>query len=448
LKVHVSKSPIIIISNIIRIIYICLINALFVLKKVQTFLKHTRSLIAPVFSCLLLLVFSYYISNSSLPLNDAELKSLRYYEALTDSLRLHYKGLTERNDVWIDSLLLINTSYDLALTNFYGEGHNIKKGVVPRVNRKNLFHLLKLIRDNDTYKYLLLDIQLDSLSGICYSDDGSFSAEEYDDSLRSILSKMNRVVIAKDDEFSFLDSSFEKKAGSVDYLSTVEVSGFSKMHIGTLPQQSLPLRMYSEIDKGCIHKHAFGIYSDNGTICFSSIVPTFYIRDIKYLDKRSNNMLVYEYQNLGSDILNDYFFDPSTFDNRIIVIGHLFDYDLHETYVGKLPGAVINLNTYLTLKNGQHRIKWWAVLLLSCLYVIISYLVINQGVQEKILQRLSPFARLVASIVGWSVLFHFISLARYISGGSYYNPWIPTIWFSILPYIIRFFKHIYSRHES
>ncbi|MBK7432954.1 MAG: hypothetical protein IPI66_03000 [Chitinophagaceae bacterium] len=80
----------------------------------------------------------------------------------------------------------------------------------------------------------------------------------------------------------------------------------------------------------------------------------------------------FPYFNLGDLLIlsGDSTFYDQFLKDRFIVLGN-YETDIHPTPIGKMPGVLILLNTYLSLFNGKHQpgILWFL-----CLFVIFYFI--------------------------------------------------------------------------
>ena len=373
-----------------------------------------------------LLVVSYLLQNSAIPFNGDETLALKRVSHITNIKQKEYADC--ENCKWIDSLLLINGCYDLDTIPHYFDNELIPDGYYAITSRKDIYKTLLALQQDNTYKYILLDIALTRLP------DGY---NEYTDSITRLLPQMQRIVIARSkDNFLMADSSLiDSMAGYVDYVVNPEETGFSKFNI----MGSAPLKIYEDLHDRKVKRCLGGLlYTDGYALCRRTIIPSYFLTQ----DSLFCNSEEWGTQKLFADLKDvaQYGSLGYNFHNKIIVIGDYLENDMHQTIAGDLSGALILLNIYLNLVHRFHIVSWWFTLLLFVIYFIFSVLIV---IGNK-LWTMIPFWRkfwtseivqMIFELIGWAFIFHWISVAIYWGFGQIYNPFIAIIWFTIIPKI-------------
>jgi hypothetical protein len=140
--------------------------------------------------------------------------------------------------------------------------------------------------------------------------------------------------------------------------------------------------------------------------------------------------------NLGTDILDLGIDISSLVKDKIVVIGDFTENDIHDTYLGKIAGPIINLNAFEALRNNELEIPWSLIFFLTIFYVIISYLILRKPISlERLLDKLHmnrTSIKYVLSFIGYSFMFTTVSGTIYLICGIDIIVLIPTIWFTIL----------------
>ena len=400
-----------------------------------------------IYYVIALLFVTYLLNNCAIPLSSAETGTLKFYESskqfLSDKLKSWTGGkisLDTRDLSWVDSICLINTSFDWTLVDVYGE-RPFSQGKEPITNRKDLYCFLKIASRLKSYKYIILDIALDK------------KRTPYDDSLSILIPKMDNIIVARSNEYDII-SSLKPKSGWVDYYKMPYESNFVKYNYGTRERKSLPLCMYNDLNKRDAITSLFGLfYFDGFKLCQKASILDFDIRyttDTKDIGSGQSKSF-FAYQNLGTDfndesgnLFNDIEKIKGCIDNKIVLIGNLLGDDKHDTYVGEMPGAIINLNAFLSLHKGKHIVKFHHVLILFLFYLTLYILIEKKRyfLFKKISE--SDFGTIIVSIIGWSTFFNIIALLLYILLGVFFNPWYPTLWFTFVPQCVKLFKLIRS----
>lgn len=422
------------------------------IKKLNQTLSKAKSksnrkvLLLSLISSLLLLVFTYLLSNIAIPFSSGETSTLKNYEAIKRDL-FHIKR--DKNTGWTDSICLINTSFDKVNVPYWEEGTDVMSNCsIPIVNRYHLYKLLRLIDSISSiqYKYILIDLDL------------SCAQSEYDDLLFEQIAKMDSIVVSYSNNNFIPDKRLleSNKYGMVDYFKMPYETGFTKYEFINDTFPSFPYKVYSELTNRQITSFLGLVFYDKG-ICHKANPISYFIIDEDLLpdtisaEMKKQNPFIEPAEILPYSKNIGYFFKPNEIDtvavmeetnNKVIVIGDFFGgFDLHDTTIGQQCGALINLNAYLSLCKGKHIVSWGSVFLLFILYTIISvYLLKRNTVKQDNIEMLPFFRRLlkseifkiILSFISFTIIFHFIALYHYISSDTFYNAWYPSVWFTFV----------------
>ena len=140
--------------------------------------------------------------------------------------------------------------------------------------------------------------------------------------------------------------------------------------------------------------------------------------------------------NLGADIIDMGIDIPSLVKDKIVVIGDFTEDDIHDTYLGKIAGPVINVNALEALRNNEQEIPWTLILFLFAIYGIVCYQTIRQPISmDKLLKSLhfdNKVVRYILSFIGYSFLFAIVSGSIYLVSEIDINFLIPSLWFTFL----------------
>lgn len=412
----------------------------------------SNSLIFAAIISIVLLFISYCLKNSPKPMTGKETGIIKRIEKKRRD--------KDKNKEWLDSLLMINTCYDLDLVNHYGtyifEDSNDtiigKEGNQAIVNRKDLFLFLNQIKDYD-YKYILLDIQLDDLE---YSQDDTSSSVFYSDSLKNLILQMERICIPRSELFS-LDKKLYPKAGWADYRISYKESGFIKY---PLLKDEVPSMALKACDKKIDNLFSI-LYFDKQRLCQNNVIVQFSSLPI------TNDISSYPFASINNNTSKrnylDLAFDPwnimisrELVSNKIVLIGDFFSNDIHNTFAGQQPGVMIHANAYINLMTGKHLVNWWVVLLLYIIYCGFSYFIISgkKLTEIKIIGPLLkpllvfPLVNFLISFISFGLVFLLLSCCLYSVADYYYSIWLPSLWFSALPHVVQYIKEIISKHKK
>ena len=321
-----------------------------------------------------------------------------------------------RND-----LLFINTSYDnMLIDRLDDDGFQIGNQVI--TDREKLARLFEIMRNsNSNHKYVICDI---------FFKDPS----PYDSALNENLINLNNIIIpyhlGTDNKID--EPIFNINKGFSDY-NIIEGSflKYSLMQLDSLP--SLPLKMYMDLYNASFSSK--GIISRmNGKPAFNTIIIDFKVR---YYDINENlSQESYPYVNLGEFISLPDSVISNTIKDRIVMIGDLQERDIHQTLVGNMPGVIILLNIFLTLKESENLIKPLFLFILFITYFLISLDVFSEKniLERKYIKKLSRhrvgkfFARLFKYIVYLIIS----SVIIYILYNIHINILIMAIYFKLV----------------
>lgn len=395
-----------------------------------------------VLKILLLLLLTYILNNSTCSYSVAEIEPLKTYESIKSFFSRKKALSSSEIPQWTDSIVFINTSFDKELVDHYNSDF-VPEGKTPVTNRRLLYHFLKCANESNNYKYIIVDIDLDSV----YND--------YNDSLCSIIPQMKNIVVARSCKSKILEP-LKKKSGLVDYKRNLFSLEFTRFNYGDTEIKSLPLYMYNELTGHDIKSFLFGLaYFDKWSLCQKSDVILFdiihKINEESQDDETNKAEPNYINMNLFFDsieernIVVDSEYLKGAINNKIVIIADLFGTDKHEAYIGELPGSIIVINAYNYLTKGNHIVKWWKVFFLFLFYLII-YIFINS--KSQIFDMLKTKYRIFKSdifttlllFVGWGTFFHFTALILYFCFDIFYNAWYPTLWFTFVPVMSNLFK--------
>ena len=158
--------------------------------------KYSILILSTILSCILI-VIGYFVNN--LPIFTGEnLDQYFLIQKTSEFLRLSPKY--EHNDAFF-----INVSYDKELVNVNGAGPDGVLGNTPITDRNKLYELLKILKDDSGYKYIVLDIIFDPNE-----------ISSADSSLFTIIQSMNNIVIIRDDNIPVPSTALLEKSALAD----------------------------------------------------------------------------------------------------------------------------------------------------------------------------------------------------------------------------------------
>lgn len=357
---------------------------------------------------IILLCSNYTICNTSFPLPN-EMVVLRNMDIINELC-----GWKE--DSIPDNIMLINVSYDKELVDFVKQKEDTV-GKTPIIDRHKLFEFLKNAKEANTYKYIFLDVNFEK---------GYISKS--DSALFNLIAEMDRIVIPRHEGKYLQDDRLYSKAANSDYTVTKEETNFVRFQFIHDSIKSIPLKMYNDINKKDIHKWGPFYFSGNW-LCRNGITLKLPFTTKMFIP------------NLGKDILENG--NNEDFNGKIVIIGD-FENDMHDTYKGKQPGAIIIMNAYYALVQGDHILfgKYGLTLLfyvfIALLYFFLAILYLNGKSLSSLFEN--AWIKVFVSIVSINILFWIIAGFAYFLG-VVYNLWIPTVVFSILDFIVNTYKN-------
>ncbi len=160
---------------------------------------------------------------------------------------------------------------------------------------------------------------------------------------------------------------FNVQSGCVNYTVT-NTSLFTKMPLMYADTvKSLPVLMYENVTKNAVIKR-HGLTYFNNRLGFNTIIPELYYRPADMNTSGAHANTYY----LGDLVTTPDFFN-NYLKNKYIVIGD-FPNDKHHTYMGSVPGALLLIDTFLTLQHKQPVISFVWLIILFVVYFLISYI--------------------------------------------------------------------------
>lgn len=352
------------------------------------------------------------------------------------------------------NVCFVNVSHDRQLVYINPDDHDA--GNTDITDRKKLLQFLRKIEEDQVkYKFIMMDISFDKEL-----------KTEYDDSLFHQIAKMPNVVIAHhyygEDNDQIADPVLRPNVGMSDYRIIGNISNFSRYTFLQKKKPSLALKMYDGINQPTSIKQwgNLPVYFSNHHLCANS--PMLYISGNIYsiMDlpaaEEDNDMTLFDYaaaysyyEDLGADfLLLDWRDWNADMDGKYIVVGD-FENDIHDTYVGKVPGAYITWMAYKYLV-GRHHILGWLYILLSIIgyTLVIYFLFYINAVANKPEYKENKVAQSLLSAVRWIGSFGLLYLVTFFFYRFFqmrFNITIPILFISI---VINFIIQISNKHEK
>lgn len=356
-----------------------------------------RLLISAVVA-LLLVVADYGVQNISFPLFD-DVSLLAWIDQVVGSNKDYF----DEEDV-----TYVNVGKDKALVPMVDEwGDTIGNDVI--TDRETLLRFLDLATKSD-YRYIFMDVRFEE--GFATSVDSALFGQ---------IEQMPNVIVATHREvngYAIADSALLPKAANADYRSTI-FSGFSRYEFLQGGRRSVALRMLYDIDSHDISKHWYGYVCDDGSLCYNlKCIPLpnnlFSSNAVLLRDNTIGEEMRYPY--LGSMILNSQRYSEdeviqNLLNDKIVIVGD-YDNDLHETYVGELPGPVISFAAYKFLRAGLHKVSVLYVIFLFVFFFLISLTILSIRHVANIFTK-GTFWNFILSFLGIGALFFVVKIILY-----------------------------------
>ncbi len=387
-----------------------------------------RRAVMALCSALLVLVAGYFID--SLPYAvGGEISSAQWLERLGRMAGVRGENLP-------DSVLLVNVAFDKTLIAYDApvsddpsESVRMPAGRIDVTDRRKLADFLEAASDGE-YRYMMLDIRFDD--GIRSDSDAM--------RLFSLIGGMPRVVYARHEDSPTTPEAPSRKGAYSDYHTTMTETGMVKYPLFKADGPSIPLRMYEDLHGGRMSSFC-GIPVYDGVPGWRSIYLTYPVVISGWAGRQEPSGLYgtkmkFNYLNLGQDLLSK----PDSADlirertrGRIVVVGDFVN-DRHDTYIGSMAGPLINLNAYIALCRGRHKVSPLPALVLLAIYFLISYTLLSRW---NLLDRIgylrrhrSTLLRVVVSFVGFSTMLGATAIVFYLVAGVIYSVVFPSIYFT------------------
>lgn len=336
-----------------------------------------------------------------------------------EALLIKWASVIKRTVLQIDEdppakdFLFINVAHDkelIASEEFLG-----KEVITDRAQLAAFFDIIKA--GNNPHKFILCDVFLKGDS----PNDSVFAG-----SVKGLKNAVFPVHFSEND--SIEKPKFDLSYAIADYKTT----GNAFLKFNLVQQKkilSVPAFMHNTLESRIITSGKW-VNTENGRPIFNNIVIDFPIRSYEVIEEKE-----YPVVNLSELIvlppevvINEYL------RNRIILIAD-FENDVHNTIYGKTPGTFILLNTYLTLKSGNHIVSGWWVVMMILSYTVISYFLFYnpQKEQAENKQQSSSF---FTSFLNYFIILSILSVVSYILFNVYVNILIFAIYLNCFSFII------------
>lgn len=333
-----------------------------------------------------------------------------------------------------DEYVFVNIAYDKQLVHIYDE-FGLPKGNIDITDRKKLSLFLNKLCNN--HRYVLMDV--------LFSDE---YRSQNDTSLITAILNTERISISRSSTIDLIDDRLNEKAGYTDYSTDILETNFVKYEFIKDGEATMPYMAFQSLEPNK-PIYSFGpIYWCNWHFCWNSLILRFPIKlwNSHVYNDGVNQSVFHEKKvlNLGADILDMDVDVPSLVKDKIVVIGDFTENDIHDTYLGKMAGPIINVNALESLRNNELEIPWMLIFFLVFLHTIVTYILLRKPISiDKLLNKLhlnNSLVKYLLSFVGYSFIFAIIGGGIYLLYGIDINVLVPTLWFTFLSVLINIFS--------
>lgn len=292
---------------------------------------------------LFLFILLWYINNTSYStsVDEGLLKKI----FIVEDLIFGNKAKVLHNFVFID------VSTDISLVK-----DPKSSGYITITDRMKLGNFFKLLADHKNYhQYVLCDLYFDNPS-----DDDKLLVQQ--------VGRCNKVLFA----YHIIDRVFQYPVIKVPaVLSNYESFNdkFTKFKLVYDKVKTLPVVLHESLDSTKYNP---------GLLHFNSFSPRYYIRPFQL--EQSNEYPFFKLGDLLGLLVKNSFLYNDILKDKFIVIGN-FKADIHSTPVGMMPGPLILIDCYLSLKMGRSQFTvWWVIFMLFSL-ALSSYVLFFVKIQ-------------------------------------------------------------------
>lgn len=342
---------------------------------------NIKDFVIPALLSTVLLIATYFANN--MPVFTGEnLNQFFLTQWLCDSL-----GVSRVSDY--DDSFFVNVSYDndfAKVLNYSGD----TLGNTEITDRNKLYHFLRILKNKDEYKYIILDIMFDP-------NDKS----KADSLLYPMIESMRDIVVIRDDSIHAPCSSLINKSALANYFATITATNFVRyQYLSKEDVPYIPLKVYEDLSNVQFKRRGFSwlpIYTCDERLCYNSCFVAFDSKQFSIFSQKNKTYPNDELYNLGSDLLcnslRGYDSDEAREErihklskNKYIFIGNYTD-DLHDTYMGVRPGPFILYRALKTLEEEKHIVTFFKEFYWFVIFAMIFWLIIGNKRTSSIIPR-------------------------------------------------------------
>ena len=388
-------------------------------------LKRGALWIAPVLA-LVCMTGDYFLNNTSVPL-------------FSNSTSLWLPAMLMQKDTPVpDEVVMFDVAYDKELVPVVDTvfGDTVGSRVV--TSRPRLLQMLEVLK-GASYRYLFIDVRFES------SD-----RTECDSALFAALLRMPRMSVSthrSSSGYEIADTALLQCAGYSDYRH-IYFDGFSHYELLQDGHPSAAARMYECMDGTRLNCAGGVLYTSGGRLCNNTVFLP--LTDIGFGRERSgartsDGMVEQSRLTLGHQVLDMMLPEEihALVKDKIVLVGD-FENDVHDTYVGEVPGPVLAYAAYRELRAGHHLVSRGYLLALFAVYTLIGFcMMLKSPLYDMVLDhyRINMWQlRFGLSLIGYGSMLMAAMLVCYLLWGTSLNIKVPCWVFGTLALYLSFIK--------
>ena len=320
--------------------------------------------------------------------------------------------------------VLINVAFDRQLVDV--NENWLPVGNTDIAARSKLLSLLQALDSTRTYRYILIDVFLDS----AYTTGA-------DSALAATIARMPRITIANTDGISLIDSSLTAKSATADYPIHILENNFVRYPTVVDGSNTVAYDMYLRTGGEPVRRVGPLAFC-NGNLCQASPVLKFrypYRNATDTVSSGGMKMLDKSIRILGSDVLDGGIDIGRMADDKLVIIGDFSARDCHDTFLGPINGSVIVLNAYHALRNGDIILPWWLVFVMLAVFVMTS-LAINKHV-VRLFRSKNRIVALTISLLSLTSCYIAVAICIYLTAGISLDITVPVTYFTLYSVILN-----------
>ena len=375
--------------------------SMLILKSIKERIRKNKIVvIISLINSVILLILTYILNNQSL-FTGENLNQYAWMEFIKEKCNLSQQG--DYKDA-----LFINVAYDKKLVNIVDDYEKLSR-------------ILSMLDSTKQYKYIFLDIIFEK----------GYEDPEYDSTLFAKIKSMKNIVIAKNEDVEIVDTTLLEKASFNNYTSTIIETNFARYKFSYKGEPSMPLFAYKDLTGKTINNHGILYFCEN-KLCYNSLFLQFPPHKFPEYNDKGEKM----YYHLGNDILKEYNAETlgTLSKNKYVFIDNMVD-NLHDTYSGMKPAAVITYHALHSLLDEQHIVSFKLIFFLGVVFFVLSLSLFDK---KPILTNIpfirrsnSKFLHFVVSFIAYSIILVFIVVLLYMFFNVSISIFIPSLYFSL-----------------